>query len=92
MLSEHERKALKDIERDICAGDPDIARYFDHAFERPARLWPYTTAIVIGVLLLVAGILLELAAFMLIGFLVTASAIGARWFACAHHRHHEEHP
>lgn len=92
MLSEHERKALKDIERDICAGDPQIARYFDDAFERSARLWPYTAAMVIGAILLVAGIVLELPATMLIGFLVTASAIGARWFACAHHRNHEEHP
>lgn len=85
MVSERERKALEDIERTIRAGDPDIARCFDDAFERSAPVWPYTTVIVIGVILLVASIVLAVPATMLFGLLLTVSGIGAR-LSCAHER------
>lgn len=76
MLSEDERNALEDSEREMCGADPDRARRFDSAFEQSARLWPNTVAIVVGVFLLVTGIVLAQPISTRVGLLVTPCAIG----------------
>lgn len=85
MLNERERKELERIEKEICAEDSRIGRRFADGFAGKAQLWPYTIAIVISVMILVAGIALVLPATILIATMLTIGALVARQQARARH-------
>ena len=65
MLSDHEQKTLREVERQFILEDPGFARSFDTDAQRPHRdapdlpRWAYTTLLVVsstfGLILLVAG-------------------------------------
>lgn len=81
MLSEDERKALREIERGLATDHPDMASSLVDAFDRVPRLWPYTVIVAIGAVLAVLGILLAQPGLVLLGVVPALTAAGARWAA-----------
>ncbi|MHA6797675.1 DUF3040 domain-containing protein (plasmid) [Pseudonocardia bannensis] len=80
MLSDHERKALRELERQFMADDPEFPRSFDARAQRLDRKHlggSATIAIVVAVLLFA----LMLAAGSLGGALAFAAGTGLIWLA-----------
>lgn len=67
MLSDHERRTLREVERDCLAEDPDFVRSFQAGEQRPGYRSTATLAMVvsasIGAILLIAGSLIGALAF-----------------------------
>lgn len=85
MLSEHERRELKEIERGLCADAPEVTRGFEDGFYRKRRLWPYTMAISFAVILLLGSLVLQLEFTMLFAIGLTVGATAARRHARTQH-------
>jgi len=84
VLSDHERKTLREVERQILAEDPEFTRSFDMGAQRLRRerrdgasvKIAIVTAVLLGALMLMAG--------SPTGALAFAAATGLIWLAWRH--------
>ncbi|MFK0039800.1 DUF3040 domain-containing protein [Paenarthrobacter sp. NPDC090517] len=78
-LSDEERRSLEELERDLAATDPDLA--FELKSGRPrgaiARTVSGALAVLIGFVLVIAGIVTQLVILGVAGFLLASA--GAYW-------------
>jgi hypothetical protein len=83
MLSNHERRELARIERDLAAEDrrfTHILADFAHGGDASRRRWPARAVTGFGILVLVAGLVAGAdAALMLQGLLITAVGVAWSW-------------
>lgn len=81
MLSDHERKALRELERQLIADDSEFPQAFDARAQRLDRQHlgvPAKTAITVAVVLIALMLLVG----WLAGALALACAIGLIWLIC----------
>jgi Flp pilus assembly protein TadB len=80
MLSDHERKALHEVERHCMAEDPAFTRSFEERQTQPSRRRPQTRAVIATVVAMLLTALMLIAG-SLAGALAFASATGLSWAA-----------
>ncbi len=80
MLSERERRALEEIEREVAAEDPRLAESLraSHADSAPHDRWPYTAAVVAAWTLVGACLLLGLPSAMFGAAMLAMLAVTVR--------------
>lgn len=83
MLSDHERKTLREVEQQLMAEDPEFARSFEARQARLSR-HPRRLAVRIGVVVGALLAALMLVTGSLVGALVFAVTAGLIWVAWLH--------
>lgn len=78
-LSEEERRSLEELERDLAATDPDLAFVLKSGRPRGmvARIVLGSLAVLVGFVLVIAGIVTQLVMLGVLGFLLASA--GAYW-------------
>ena len=79
-LSDEERRRLEQLERELAAEDPRLARILapGPSSERPAAVRRAVLAVIAGMVLIIAGIAWKSAVFGFTGYLLTCA--GALWY------------
>ncbi len=89
MLTERERRTLDDIEHQIGAEDPDLARCLIKGVPRRGqpRRWPSTVALILTLMLLAVSIVFALPGVAAVAVVLAGTFASQRWRQSRERRH-----